>query len=129
MARPLEIPGIIGALASKLGLQALADHMSTALAQTHPGTLRKWGKNQLRTPGPAGALLAKLAEEHGVQPILYESKNLPTAYVASLPEGWVLFPMAVGGWEQRHSFMGFTEGLTLADRGILLCARHHGWPW
>lgn len=129
MPRPIKIPGAIGALAEKLGLQALANAMSTELAQTHPGTLRKWGKNHLPTPGPAGALLSRLCDDYGIKPMLYTHPGLPVSYVTSLPDGWVMWSSAINGWKHRVPYHGHTEGLVAAPKSIILCARIHGWPW
>jgi hypothetical protein len=145
MSRDLRIPGVIGALAAVLGLQPLADLLSSELAKTHPGTLRKWGHNQTRTPGPAGALLARICCDQAVMPILYIRPELPGFFLASLPGGWVEFGPGEkelppdwmilgekerqGGWRVRapHPFEVINPGFP--NKAEISSARALGWPW
>lgn len=132
MARPVTLPGIIGALAAPapagagLGVAGLA-----AALDAKPRTLHNWAHNVTPMPALESGLLADLVLEHGVAPQLYTHPGLANGYVASTPEGWVMWTWGLppAGYRQRRRYMGHLEGLVSATPEVLCMARTHGWPW
>lgn len=124
MSRPTTLPGLLGALAGLLGVSGLSNALGT-----NPRTLHNWATNKSAMPAVEAGLLADLAKVHGVMPMLYTHPGLPTGYLASTHEGWLMFGARLGGWAQRSRYRGHTEGLVPVDAAVLLCARGHGWPW
>lgn len=122
MGKRTTLPGVIGSLASLLGVAQLAESIGS-----NPRTLHHWAHNDSAMPGIEADLLTDLCSEHGVIPHLYTHPEIPTGYVASTPHGWIMW--GVGGYSKRRRYMGRVAGLVPADAPILLCARTHGWPW
>ena len=126
MARPTNLPGIMGNLAAILGVAGLAEALST-----NTRTLNNWARNVSPMPAIEAGLLAQLCEEHGITPIVYQHPGLANGYVASTPEGWVMWTWGLGryGYPRRRRYMGHLEGLVGPSPEILCLARTHGWPW
>lgn len=124
MARPTTLPGIWAPLAGTLGVSGLAEALDT-----NTRTLNNWANNVSAMPAIEAGLLADLCAARGVQPMLYSHPNLPRAWVASTPDGWVMWPWGAGLWAQRRRYLGHMVGLVPADKGDVLSARLHGWPW
>ena len=126
MGKPTTLPGVIGLLASNLGVAQLADAINTS-----PRNLHRWAHNDCAMPGIEAGLIADLCRQHGVKPMLYTHPNLPIGYVASTPEGWVMWTWGLppNGYAKRTRYLGHLVGLVPAPPDILLCARTHGWPW
>ena len=122
MGAPIKLPGLLGRLSAEIGVARLAD----SLAQP-TRTLRHWAHNESCVPALAAAKIADLAARRGITPPLYTHPGLPTHYVASAPEGWVIFGSS--GYAARARYQGPLVGLVAADAGIRLAARAHGWPW
>ena len=124
MARPTTLPGILGSLAAIMGVGPLADALGT-----NTRTLNNWARNISPMPAIESGLLAQLCEEHGVTPIVYQHPNLANGYVASTPEGWVLWTWGIGAYKRRTRYMGHLEGLVGPNSEILCLAHTHGWPY
>lgn len=126
MARPTTLPGIWGALAAPLGVSGLAEALDT-----NTRTLNNWANNMTAMPAVASGLLSDLCKEHGIAPMLYTHPNLANGYVASTPEGWVMWVWGLPpyGYGKRHRYAGHLVGLVPANREVLIMARTHGWPW
>lgn len=122
MGKPTTLPGVIGSLASLVGVARLAESIDT-----NPRTLHHWAHNDSAMPAIEAGKLADLCLEHGVVPMLYTHPEMPTGYVASTPQGWVMW--GVDGYSKRRRYLGYLEGLVPTNASILLCARAHGWPW
>jgi hypothetical protein len=116
----------MGALAGLLGVSGLSDVLGT-----NPRTLHNWATNKSAMPAVEAGLLADLAKAHNVAPLLYTHPNLTNGYVASTPDGWVMWTWGLGpyGYPKRRRYMGRTEGLVPAGSEVLCMARTHGWPW
>lgn len=122
MARPTTLPGIMGPMAETMGVQALAEALTT-----NPRTLNNWARNISPMPAIEAGLLADL----GAAPQLYTHPNIANGYVASTPEGWVMWTWGLppAGYGRRRRYMGHLEGLVPAGPEVLCMARTHGWPW
>ena len=121
MGKPTTLPGIIGSMASILGVAGLAESIGT-----NPRTLHHWAHNTSAMPAIEADRLAELCREHEIKPQLYTHPGMPTAYVASTPQGWIMW--GVEGYAKRRRYMGHVAGMVPAGPDILLCARTHGWP-
>ena len=126
MSRPTTLPGLLGALAGVLGVAETA----TAL-NSNPRTLHNWATNKSAMPAIEAGLLADLCNTHSLKPLLYTHPGLANGYVASTPEGWVMWTWGLPpyGYGRRRRYMGHTEGLVPAGSEVLCMARTHGWPW
>jgi hypothetical protein len=126
MARPTTLPGIMAPLAGGLGVSGLAEALTT-----NPRTLNNWANNISAMPAIEAGLLADLCKERNVTPMLYTHPNLANGYVASTPEGWVMWTWGLppAGYAKRSRYIGHLEGLVPAGSEVLCMARTHGWPW
>ena len=122
----------MGALAGLLSVSGLAEALGA-----NPRTMHNWATNKSAMPAVAAGLLADLAKTHRVAPMLYTHPNLANGYVASTPDGWVMWTWGTWGtwgigpygYPNRRRYMGHTKGLIPAGSEVLCLARTHGWHW
>ena len=80
-------------------------------------------------PAIEAGLLAQLCEDHGITPTVYQHPGLANGYVASTPEGWVMWTWGIESYKRRTRYRGHLEGLIGPNSEILCMARTHGWPY
>jgi hypothetical protein len=124
MGRSPKLPGIFAPLADVLGVAGLADALGS-----NPRTLNNWARNLSAMPAIEAARLRELCVARGVAPLLYTHPNLANGYIASTPDGWVMWTWGIGAYARRTRYRGHLEGLIPADAGVLILARMHGWPY
>ncbi len=126
MGRPSTLPGILGALAAILGVSGIAEALGS-----NPRTVNNWANNVSAMPAIEAGLLADLCREHQVTPMLYTHPEIPNGYVASIPDGWVMWGHGLDhyGYPSRRRYLEQLEGLDPADAGSLSSDRTPRRTW
>lgn len=123
MANHIKLPGILGAIAEKLGVSALAKYVGTT-----PRTLYNWATNHSPTPAIPAMAIAELCHQLNLKPMLFLQPGASERdCIASTPQGWIYTPMADHIPIRYHSVV---EDPTPAPLSLVQETMEcGGWPW